>query len=211
MSADSFFEKWSRRNAKMEEASSVPADAPTDAENLPDAGALGLNESKESRSSTSVTLEDVANLTQDSDYSPFVARGVDEDVKRSAMKKLFTDPHYNVMDGLDIYIDDYSKFEPITPKMLALMNHAKALLDPLPLLAQQWSQLAGIDEHSGAEAAPVNDEKAMTSAETVACKAFESDTDHASAEVNATSEKLPCIEPEAGSTPDLTISLQHRS
>jgi hypothetical protein len=29
-------------------------------------------------------------------------------VKNAAMKKLFADPHFNVMDRLDIYIDDYS-------------------------------------------------------------------------------------------------------
>ena len=31
----------------------------------------------------------------------------------AAMKKLFTDPHFNVMDGLDIYIDDYRKPDPL--------------------------------------------------------------------------------------------------
>jgi hypothetical protein len=63
-----------------------------------------------------------------------MAQGVDESVKRSAMKKLFTDPHFNIMDGLDIYIDDYNKFEPISPALLASLNHAKALLDPLSQL-----------------------------------------------------------------------------
>ena len=29
------------------------------------------------------------------------------------MKKLFSDPHFNVMDGLDTYIDDYGKPDPI--------------------------------------------------------------------------------------------------
>ena len=31
------------------------------------------------------------------------------------MKKLFSDPHFNVMDGLDTYIDDYGKPDPIPP------------------------------------------------------------------------------------------------
>ena len=35
------------------------------------------------------------------------------------MKKLFADPHYNVMDGLDVYIDDYSKPDPIPPRHAA--------------------------------------------------------------------------------------------
>jgi hypothetical protein len=29
------------------------------------------------------------------------------------MRKLFSDPRFNVMDGLDIYIDDYSKPDPM--------------------------------------------------------------------------------------------------
>ena len=66
-------------------------------------------------------------LTQDSDFTPYMARGVGPDVRNAAMKKLFTDPHYNVMDGLDIYIDDYSKSDPIPQAMLRQMVGAKFL------------------------------------------------------------------------------------
>jgi hypothetical protein len=73
------------------------------------------------------TLDDVARLDRDGDYAPFVARGVDEGVKRAALKKLFTDPHFNVMDGLDIYIDDYSVPDPIPLTMLRQMNQSHTL------------------------------------------------------------------------------------
>ena len=44
------------------------------------------------------------------------------------MKKLFaSDPHFNVMDGLDTYIDDYNKFEPIPKSMLRQLVSARAL------------------------------------------------------------------------------------
>ncbi len=76
-------------------------------------------------------MADVARLTPESDYSGFLAKGVDEAVKRSALKKLFTDPHFNIMDGLDIYVGDYSQPDPMPPGMLAALNHAQALLDPL--------------------------------------------------------------------------------
>jgi hypothetical protein len=82
------------------------------------------------------TLEDVAALGHDADFSRFVQPGVDEAVRRSAMKKLFTDPHFNVMDGLDIYIGDYNTFEPLPAAMLAMLVHAKPLLDPLAHLQQ---------------------------------------------------------------------------
>ncbi len=43
------------------------------------------------------------------------------------MKKMFSDPHFNVMDGLDIYIDDYSKPDPIPLEMLKRMVQSDLL------------------------------------------------------------------------------------
>ena len=71
------------------------------------------------------TMDDVAQLTSESDFSAFVARGVDAAVRRTALKKLFADPHFNAMDGLDVYIDDYTKPSPVTEAMLASLQHAK--------------------------------------------------------------------------------------
>ena len=121
MSADDFFSRWSRRKAEAEaaEAGSTPSAAPSPSPELPPP-----------------TLEDVAALGHDADFTRFVKPGVDETVRRSAMKKLFTDPHFNVMDGLDIYIGDYNTFEPLPPAMLAMLVHAKPLLDPLGHLQQ---------------------------------------------------------------------------
>ena len=74
-----------------------------------------------------LSLEDVKLLTKDSDFKPFMARNVGSDVRNAAMKKLFADPHFNVMDGLDIYIDDYSKSDPIPEAMLRQMVSSKFL------------------------------------------------------------------------------------
>jgi hypothetical protein len=73
------------------------------------------------------TMADVHQLTAESDFSPFVAKNVSPEVRNTAMKKLFTDPHYNVMDRLDIYIDDYSLPDPIPESMLRQMVSAKFL------------------------------------------------------------------------------------
>ncbi|MBH2009536.1 MAG: DUF3306 domain-containing protein [Xanthomonadaceae bacterium] len=74
-----------------------------------------------------LSLDDVKLLTRDSDFKPFMAPNVGSDVRNAAMKKLFTDPHYNVMDGLDTYIDDYSRPDPIPQAMLRQMVGAKLL------------------------------------------------------------------------------------
>jgi hypothetical protein len=48
-------------------------------------------------------------------------------VKNAAMKKLFTDPHFNVMDRMDVYIDDYGQPDPLPKAMLRQMASAKFL------------------------------------------------------------------------------------
>jgi len=63
-------------------------------------------------------LPPIESLTIDSDFTAFMKPNVDESLKRQALKKLLTDPRFNVMDGLDIYIDDYTKADPIPPDVL---------------------------------------------------------------------------------------------
>ncbi len=81
-----------------------------------------------------LTVADAQSLTPQSDFKRFVAPDVAPEVKNAAMKKLFADPHFNVMDGLDIYIDDYSKPDPLPESMLRQMASAKflGLFDELP-------------------------------------------------------------------------------
>jgi hypothetical protein len=74
-----------------------------------------------------LSLDDVKLLTKDSDFKPFMTSDVGAEVRNAAMKKLFADPHFNVMDGLDIYIDDYSLSDPIPESMLRQMASAKFL------------------------------------------------------------------------------------
>ena len=73
------------------------------------------------------SLADVAELTPDADFARFVAPEVTPDVRNAALKKLFADPHYNVMDGLDIYIDDYGRPDPLPPGMLRQLAQSAAL------------------------------------------------------------------------------------
>jgi hypothetical protein len=120
MSASDFFNRWSKRKAEAVEAKSLPVDS-----------ALLVVPAAADEKKPPPTLADVEKLTPESDFSAFVAGDVDEDVKRSALKKLFADPRFNVMDGLDTYVDDYSKPDSMPPAMLAALNHAKDLLDPL--------------------------------------------------------------------------------
>ena len=73
------------------------------------------------------TLEDVALLSRDSDFARFVAPNVDGGVRNAALRKLFSDPRFNIMDGLDTYIDDYHAPDPLPPAMLRRMLQSEAL------------------------------------------------------------------------------------
>ena len=132
---DGFLSRWSRRKAQVRdgaaalpvaEPAQVTAAAPA-AQPVVEAPVVARAAPASAEAPPLPTLADVAQLTRESDYSRFVAGGVDEGVKRAAMKKLFTDPHFNVMDGLDTYIDDYGKPDPIPLAMLRQMNQSKIL------------------------------------------------------------------------------------
>ena len=75
-------------------------------------------------------LPPVEQLNLESDYTAFFHPKVDEKLRREALRKLFSDPHFNVMDGLDVYIEDYGKPDPIPPEMLARLIESNPLLFP---------------------------------------------------------------------------------
>jgi hypothetical protein len=132
---DGFLSRWSRRKARVREgrppeeavpaAMAVPPAPPAAApavvasETVPDEPAAPAEPAP--------TLDDVSSLTPSSDFTRFVARDVDPTVRNAALKKLFTDPHFNVMDGLDIYIDDYGKPDPLPAGMLRQMAQSQLL------------------------------------------------------------------------------------
>jgi hypothetical protein len=92
-----------------------------------------VSEKSEARLKTDVSvppaeLPSLDGLSFESDFRVFMRAKVDDGIRRAALKKLFSDPRFNVMDGLDVYIDDYSKEDPIPPGMLAQLQHARSTL-----------------------------------------------------------------------------------
>ena len=130
---DNFFSRWSRRKVQVRTGEPLPPEPPPPVAVVAPAAVVApvvpvapvVAEPPEAP--PALTLDDVARLTPDSDYSAFVARSVSPDVRNAAVKKLFTDPHYNIMDGLDIYIDDYSQPSPLSAADMAKMVGAQFL------------------------------------------------------------------------------------
>ena len=131
--ADGFLGRWSRR--KQDQRAGLPLEEPVVAP--PANASLGVGATEDLQGAQSVvvgapeapplTLADAQALTQESDFAPFIAKGVAPEVKNAALKTLFADPHFNVMDGLDIYIDDYTKTTPLPLSVLRQMVSARAL------------------------------------------------------------------------------------
>jgi hypothetical protein len=135
-----FFSRWSQRKQAVKQgvplAETLPA-VKTQPQTNPllatQAGALQKETPPNSQSTASeepvkvLTLEDVSKLTPESDFTSYMTQGVSPEVRNAAMKKLLADPHYNIMDGLDIYIGDYNTPDPLPEGMLAKMVGAQFL------------------------------------------------------------------------------------
>ena len=136
MSTDEgFFSRWSRRKTQVRSGEPAPEPAPPPAAPAPlhavvpgvaPAVPVDLPSAQTATDEPPPpTLQDTEALTPASDFSRFVARGVSPDVRNAAVKKLFADPHFNVMDGLDIYIDDYSQPDPLPLELARKLTSAQ--------------------------------------------------------------------------------------
>jgi hypothetical protein len=143
---EDFVSRWSRRKIearKTEEKPSgpkpddVPAPQAVTPANAPGAPAADAEPPLPS-------IESLKGLT--SDYTGFLKPGVDENLRRSALKKLFSDPHFENFERFEAYCEDFTKGEPIPLAMLKTLEHAKGLLfdeekketsKDVPLVAQE--------------------------------------------------------------------------
>ncbi len=120
--------RWSQRKlaaARAERTESLLPPAPVPAPPaaaIPDAASAVITDP--------APLPPVESLTIESDYAPFMRPAIDEATKRAALKKLFSDPSFNVMDGLDIYVGDYTQPDPMPPGMLEKLSAAYAAVAP---------------------------------------------------------------------------------
>lgn len=105
--SDDFLRRWSRR--KRDAGAQAPAPKAAPAEGAP-------------------KLPSIDSLTFESDFKAFMHAKVEDSVKRAALKKLFADPRFNVIDFMDVYIDDYTKDDPIPAAMLARLQHSRTTL-----------------------------------------------------------------------------------
>lgn len=137
---EQFLGRWSRLKAQARARESKPAatrDAgpPYESPALPPPAAPAASSAPEGEP-PHLALPDLDQLHQDSDYSAFLAPGVDAALRQRALRKLFQSPKFNVCDGLDTYRDDFRNFTPLGGIVTADMRHhleriaQQALSDP---------------------------------------------------------------------------------
>ena len=118
MTDESFLARWSRRKVDRTEEPAPRSTTATASAQAPAAAPA-----------PPVPLPPIETLTFDSDITAFMKPHVDAALKREAIKTIVRDPRFNVMDGLDVYIDDYSIADPIPPDWLAKLNQVARLGD----------------------------------------------------------------------------------
>jgi hypothetical protein len=111
---EAFLSRWSRLKQEQEKAAEKAAEQP---------GAPVPAQEPEPPA-----LPPVESLTSESDFRGFMHPKVGDALRRVALKKLFSDPHFNVEDPYEAYSGDWTGGEPIPPEMLATLKHARSVL-----------------------------------------------------------------------------------
>jgi hypothetical protein len=120
---DPFLSRWSRRKVAARRGEALPEPvAPTPPPAAEPAPAQAVAEEPPLELPSLDTLKGL-----ESDYKAFMQPDIDPATRTAALKKLFGDPHFNTMDRLDVYIDDYSIPDPIPAAMLKTLSAARTL------------------------------------------------------------------------------------
>jgi hypothetical protein len=114
---EGFLGRWSRRKSEAaRDIEPTPVSPPV---------ATGPDESAEGPEKvlTDEDMPPIEELGEESDYSGFLSSGVSDQLRKTALKKLFHSAKFNVCDGLDDYAEDYTKFEPLGDIVTADMKY----------------------------------------------------------------------------------------
>lgn len=117
-----FLSRWSRRKQAIARGE-TPAEPPPPAVVAAPAPATAPDEP---------ALPDPLSLGMADDFSAFLRDKVPPALKHKAMQHLFSHPHFNELDMMDVYMEDFNLVPNLEPASLDLVKHAKAVLNPEP-------------------------------------------------------------------------------
>ncbi len=113
-----FLSRWSRRKLETNEPSPLPPVQVIEEEQQQEiAEPLGetLPQAEEIEEAAPVIdLPDINSLTEESDFSAFMQKGVPEELQKLALRKLWgSNPVFANIDGLNDYDEDFSVIKPL--------------------------------------------------------------------------------------------------
>jgi hypothetical protein len=147
--------RWSRlKRAAAEEqaAASTASAAPVEAIPASATGNDAIGPDGKSDSAANAEYDELppmSGISLAEDFTPFMQAKVPQAVKQQALKALFKEPHFNVMDGLDIYIDDYTVFEPISPEVMATLSSWKTIMNPPQQVVTNGGYAVDVESEEG--------------------------------------------------------------
>jgi hypothetical protein len=112
---EAFLERWSR--LKCEQPPEGAPAAPGSQRGQPPA--------KSEQDAPVPVLPPVDQLKPESDFTPFMNPKVADGTRRLALKKLFTDAHFNIPEAYEPYSADFTQGEPIPAKILKAINRVR--------------------------------------------------------------------------------------
>jgi len=137
---EAFLDRWSR--LKQEQAAAKP---------------VVTEEKREEKEEPAAILPPIDQLTAESDFRPFMGAQVDTGTRRTALKKLFTDAHYNAPDLFEPYSADFTGGEPIPEEMLKTLHHARKLLFDEPEKTAEAAAQSGEQTEAAQSETPTRD------------------------------------------------------
>jgi len=103
-----FMQRWSNRKIESTKISDNSLDKNNISEHK--ITELRVNDSAPVIHKADADMPPLEQLTETSDYSDFLSPGVSDALRKLALRKLFHLPLFNVVDELDDYAEDFTKF-----------------------------------------------------------------------------------------------------
>ncbi len=91
-----------------------------------------LPESGPQQKADAPALPPQAEWTPQTDFSGFMHPKVEDALRRVALKKLFSDPHFNAPDLFEPFSGDWTVGEPIPQAMLDSLEQVKTMMRKVP-------------------------------------------------------------------------------
>ncbi|MCY4217768.1 MAG: DUF3306 domain-containing protein [Gammaproteobacteria bacterium] len=172
---EAFLSRWSRLKTEHTEQELVKSESD---EALSDT-AMDTQSDEESQVLTDEDMPPIESLDENSDYSLFMSKGVSENLRRMALRKLFSQGVFNIRDGLDDYDDDFTTFESLGDLVTSDMKHREEMKEKLKQreLDEKKQEITGEDE-------PVDVKKGEV----------ETDTDNKESETDSTNEQSESVD-----------------